>query len=138
MSDGTCPEVQALGDLKKPPEAARGKPKLLDLEGVAGLMLANLKLQKVMARAYRLRRIAKDNHPPAPVRFLIPVRDHALQSLHLGHPWRGLVVDEHGNVEVALREGAGNVRQMHADLVSCRRVFRIVGGNGDNTAIRLQ
>lgn len=97
----------------------------MDGRRVSGLMLCDLKFQKLEDSGKSVGIGCRDHQASASWRFLILVVNFVLQLFHYRNAWRGGVVDKHRNRKVAAGEGLRD--GVHPRKLSEKRALRIVG-----------
>ena len=93
---------------------------LLDVQRVSRLVVRNLKAQEIVNGVNGLFVLASDSNFRAFRGIRIDITDLFAQLAHRRSAWWGRIVDEHGNVEVAIGEHLGDVCQMHSDHETLR------------------
>jgi len=106
--------------------------------GIVCLVFFDLESEELVDGGKRLRVRSDHDDACAVGDFREGVGNPVLEPLHFGDAGGRGVVDEHGNVEVALGEGVGDVGEMHADGVAGGGVFGVVGFNLDDAAVGLK
>ena len=105
---------------------------------VIGLVFVNLEAEELVDRADGGGIETMDHYTAAIGSVHGGVGNFTGEALHVGNSWRNGVVDEHGNVEIAGREGVRDVREMPADAVDRVAVFGIVGSDLNDAAVSFE
>jgi len=98
-------------------------------------VILDLEYQEFVNGLYRVGIAGLDANLPAAVRFPVGVADGLMLRLHYRYAGRHLVVNEHGNVEIARGEEGRNVRHVGADLIARGIVMLVPRRHLDQAAV---
>ena len=111
---------------------------VLDGGGIAGAVVLNLESQEVVHSAERFRIGRSNANLAASIRRPESIDDDGLLCLHHRDAGRDLVVDEHGDVEVAGGEHGGDMGEVSANLVAGGTVAVCLDVDLDDAAVGKQ
>jgi len=106
--------------------------------GVAGFVLLDLELQEFVDGGKGIGIGGGDDDAAAVGSVDEGIFDGGAEALHFGNAGRNGIVNEHGDIEIAVCEGLRDVGEVHADVVAVRGVGCVVGFDLNYAAIRFQ
>jgi len=103
---------------------------------IAGPVIHNLKVQKIMHGLQRFGIVSGDPHLSAPIRGLERVGNRIVLFFHNRHARRHGIVDKHRDIEVVGAEHRGYVRKVCPDLVAGGIIVIGISVHFDDSTIR--
>src|SRR5579872_4846809 len=107
-----------------------------DVDSVSSMVVLDLKSQEFMNSLQGPRIVCANSDPASRVHRLKVIMNLIAEFGHCRHTRRRLVMNEHRDLEIALRKHFGDMRQMLANLVPPRSVLRVVRAYFDCTTVR--